>query len=627
MASDPIGPVRTSPIAPHQPPVVVDMAPSALDGAPFSFELPPAARFTSPAPTQSAALTFGPQFRYSSMSETAAVNVANTALAAARSSVASTGFVGNAHDFVAAQAFRDDLGKSHVRMDRTYDGVPIFGAQAIAHLDERGQIESMTGAPIPARLPIETKARVTPDAAKATAIAALGATPTQSGNAELVIVQGDDGEYRLAYHITATVEPANQTPRRTNSFVDAQNGQLLPLGFDEAGGFLDEDEIERTRTHLGSRATTGFSLRPQAAVGNIPAGHGNSIYSGVVPLATSRGNMNGYILRDPASGSETRDSQNAQGLFGAFGGFGGIFGRGSGAGQPISDTNNVWGEDSDPERQRAGIDAHFAAVSYLRYLREMFGRNSIDDRGARIISNVHVRRNLVNAYWDGSSVNYGDGDGRVSGPLVDLDIGGHEITHGLISNTSRLVYRGESGALNEAGADILGSAGLSWFVRGRRDQGIATDYMIGEAAFTPSLTGDALRYMDAPSRDRRNPTSEMYSRDHVSNMYSGEQDRGGVHINSGIPNHFFYLLANGGTNPTSGQRVAQGVGMEKALRIYYRANTVYFTPNTTFAQARAAWERAAEDLFGRDSAELRTVRAAAGAVGIESQGLSMGLVS
>jgi Zn-dependent metalloprotease len=151
--------------------------------------------------------------------------------------------------------------------------------------------------------------------------------------------------------------------------------------------------------------------------------------------------------------------------------------------------------------------------------------------------------------------------------------------------------------------------------------------MIGESAFTPSITGDALRYMDVPSRDRRNPTSEMYSRDHVSNMYRGEQDRGGVHINSGVPNNVFYLLANGGANPTSGQRVAQGIGMEKALRIYYRANTVYFTPNTTFAQARAGWERAAGDLYGRDSAELRTVRAAASAVGIEAQSVTAGLVS
>ena len=607
--------------------MVLDAQPSALDGTPLPFELPPAVttRFSGPAAPPQSALTFGPQFRYSRMSEAEAVGAANAAVAAARSQVASTGFVGNPHDFVASQAFRDELGRNHVRMDRTYNGVPIFGAQAIAHLDEQGRVASMTGAPIPSRLPLDVTPTVSAAVAQATAVASLDAAPKEVAAPELVIVQLDDGSYRLAHHIVALVDEPEHAPHRMHTFIDAHSGELLPLSFEEGCGFLDEAEVERTRTHLGSRATTGFALRPQAAPSAIPPGHGNSIYSGVVPLATSRGGFNGYILRDPASGSETRDAGNAQGLFG---GLGGIFGgRSAAGGQPITDANNVWGERGDSERQRAGIDAHFAAVSYLRYLREMFGRNSIDDRGARIISNVHVRRNLVNAYWDGSSVNYGDGDGRVAGPMVDPDIAGHEITHGLIANTSRLVYRGESGALNEAAADILGSAGLSWFLRGRSDQGIATDYLVGENAFTPSIDGDALRYMDQPSRDRRNPTSEMYSRDNVRNIYRGDQDRGGVHINSGIPNNFFYLLANGGANPTSGQRVAQGIGMEKALRIFYRANTVYFTPNTTFVQARAAWERAAEDLYGRDSAELRTVRAAASAVGIEAQATAVGLVS
>ena len=621
MASDSISPIRVAQVQPHQPPVVLDAVPAAaMDRELPTTTEPTAVRpFAFPARETPSAAAFGPQFRFSKLSEPEAVDATNVALAAARDNVASTGFVMSPHDFVPQLTFRDELGRTNVRMDRLYAGVPIFGAQAIAHLDANGRVASITGEPIPSILPIDVKPTVAAAAARATAVTSMGGTPKEISAPELVIVKLDDGNYRLAYHVTGTVD-ADQAhpPRRTHVFVDAMNGEVLPIGYDESHGFLDESQVEDTRTHLGSRQTTGFSLRPQSqtAAPTIPPGHGNSIYSGIVPLATSRGPMSGYVLRDPATGAETRDANNSQGVRGA-GGLGGIFGRPTPA-QPIGDANNVWGEPTDPQRARAGIDAHYAAVQYMGYLRDMFGRNSIDDRGYRLTSNVHVRQNLVNAYWDGTSVNYGDGDGRVAGPMVDPDIAGHEITHGLTSNTSRLIYRGESGALNEAGSDILGSAGLSWYLRGRGDQGIATDYMIGENAFTPSIQGDALRYMDSPTRDRRNPQSEMYSRDNVSTMYRGEQDKGGVHLNSGIANNFFYLLANGGTNPTSRQSTT-GIGMEKALRIYYRAHTVYFTPSTNFVQARAAWERAATDLYGANSTELATVRRAASAVGIEPQ--------
>lgn len=550
-----------------------------------------------------AARAFGPQFKFVKLSEAEAVSAAALGLGAVKANIRGAGFAGAPHQFTPVLAFKDELGRTSVRMNRSYAGVEIYGAQAIAHLDENGKAKDITGEAIPARLPFDVQPTVREEVALEKALTAFGAKPTRTGGPALQIVKTDDGAYHLAFHAVLVSDAKGETPRQVHYFVDAHSGELLPLTFDEQGGYVSKDDIAAARSQLsrGPRiapeGTTPAPVPPTVADGT-----GNSLYSGVVPVATSPDGGK-FVLRDPsAAQTETRDAKNGEG--------------GSGAENIVFvDDNNKWGEPTDDARVRAGIDAHYAAVQYLAYLKALFGRNSIDDKGLRLLSNVHVQDDYVNAYWDGSSMNYGDGDGRIAGPMVDRDIGGHEISHGLTQFTSGLIYRGESGALNEAGSDIIGSAGLSWFMRGMKDQGIEKDYLLGEDAFTPGKEGDAFRYMDNPSRDK--PTrGERYSRDNYGDLYKGSSDNGGVHINSGIANNFFFLLAAGGLNHTSNQKVEKGIGMEKALRIYYRAHTVYFTPSTTFAQARVALEKAATDLFGAGSVELATVKAAAKAVGI-----------
>ncbi|HSI04921.1 MAG TPA: M4 family metallopeptidase, partial [Myxococcota bacterium] len=485
---------------------------------------------------------------------------------------------------------RDELGRTNVRLARTYDGVPIFGSEVVTHLGSDGTVRDVTSGTLPNDLSLDTKPRMSEDSSMVTAVSAFAAIPERTHGPSLVVVKLDDGEFRLAHYIALSAF-ADGKPRRTHYFVDAHSGELLPLTFSDRTGARHEQatrQVSEARNQGIAATRTGR---------DVPAeGTGNSIFSGNVPLTTTR-DGDGYVLRDPThNDAETRDAHNGAG--------------GSGSRNTVfTDNDNRWAGPGDDARVRDAVDAQYAAVQYLKYLREIFGRNSLDDRGKRLLSNVHVYNNYANAFWDGETMNYGDGDGCENLSQTDSDTGGHEATHGLTDATSRLIYRGESGALNEAGSDVIGAAGFNWFLRGARGAGVLRDYLLFEDSYTPNIPDDAIRYMNDPTKDKS-------SRDNYRTRYTGSADNGGVHWNSGIANNFFYLLAEGGVNRTSQARVVQGLGMEKALRIYYRAHNVYFTPDTTFQAARIGWLKAATDLFGVDSVEVRTVAEAADAVGI-----------
>ncbi|WNG14137.1 peptidase M4 [Cystobacter fuscus] len=234
----------------------------------------------------------------------------------------------------------------------------------------------------------------------------------------------------------------------------------------------------------------------------------------------------------------------------------------------------------------------------------LFNRDSYDNAGAALISTVHYDSEYVNAYWDGTQMVYGDGDGVNSIELgLDLDVTVHELTHAVTDSESDLVYSGESGGLNESMSDIFASVCESW------SRGWAVDadiFKVGEDIWTPSTADDALRYMDDPALD--GDSLDFYG------DYSPGVD---VHYSSGISNLVFALLSKGGTHPRA--KTAQNVtaiGPEKAGRIFYKANTDLFTSSTTFEQAKTYTIQAAEALFGVGSAEAAAVNAAWLAVGV-----------
>ncbi|MCH9652008.1 MAG: M4 family metallopeptidase [Deltaproteobacteria bacterium] len=221
------------------------------------------------------------------------------------------------------------------------------------------------------------------------------------------------------------------------------------------------------------------------------------------------------------------------------------------------------------------------------YYNARFGRKSYNGSDITINSVGHHLSNYNNAFWNGSYLVYGDGNGVQFGPLGNaFDIVAHEFTHAVTENESGLIYRNESGALNEAWSDIFAAGAEFW-----KDGYSADIWKLGEDVYTPGTAGDALRYMN-------NPTLDGVSQDYYPERYTGSADNGGVHWNSGIANLAFYLAVEGGQHPRGKTNVVvPSIGAD-AEAIFYRAQTTYLTPSSNFASARSATGQAAMDLFG-----------------------------
>ncbi len=229
-------------------------------------------------------------------------------------------------------------------------------------------------------------------------------------------------------------------------------------------------------------------------------------------------------------------------------------------------------ETTDPAVNEA---YNFAGDTYDFY-KEIFKRNSLDDNGMTPISNIHVAdpdtgELMDNAFWDGEQMAYGDGSGLGFERFTKaIDVVGHELTHGVVSFTSNLIYRNESGALNEHFADVFGLLIGQW----KRGETAANgSWLIGKDIIQPAPTRRALRDMENPGSAFKNDL--LLGNDpqpgHMSKIYKGTADRGGVHINSGIPNRAFVLTA----------KALGGSSWETAGQIWYKT-MVALTSNSTF---------------------------------------------
>jgi Zn-dependent metalloprotease len=233
--------------------------------------------------------------------------------------------------------------------------------------------------------------------------------------------------------------------------------------------------------------------------------------------------------------------------------------------------------------------AHDGSSKVYDYYFNKFGRDSLDNNGMTLISSVDM--GVVNAYWTGTQMMYGQASSGMNDFTSDFDIIGHELTHGVTDKTANLVYANASGALNEAWSDILGLSAESY-----KNGTTTSTWLLGDGLY--NTAGKALRYMDDPTKDN-------YSKDwypdripFVSNP-SNSNDQGGVHGNSGIANLAYVLLVDGGTHPRNkSTAVVPSIGMAKAEKIFYRALVTYMNQNTNFTGARAATAQAAQDLYG-----------------------------
>lgn len=234
-----------------------------------------------------------------------------------------------------------------------------------------------------------------------------------------------------------------------------------------------------------------------------------------------------------------------------------------------------------------------------------YGRDSLDGRGMKLVSSVHVRRNFNNAYWNGIQMAYGDGDEQIFVPLTrSLSVIGHELSHGVVQFSGGLVYKDQPGALNESFADVFG---VLVEQKKRGEEAHEAHWLVGNGILAPGVNGEALRSVKAPGTAYDDP---MLGRDpqpfHMDDYNATSDDNGGVHINSGIPNHAFYLVA----------QYLGGRAWEKAGHIWYDALQAVNNPHAQFAEwaeqtVAAAWIR-----FGAGSIEERFTRRAWKLVGV-----------
>jgi Zn-dependent metalloprotease len=273
------------------------------------------------------------------------------------------------------------------------------------------------------------------------------------------------------------------------------------------------------------------------------------------------------------------------------------------------------------------VDAHAYPGWVYDYFFKRFGRRGLDDQNLPIVSITHplAREDaslldpetvglFINnaAYLGDGFMFYGDGDGLAFNSFAGaLDIVGHELTHGVTSFTSGLDFRDEPGALNEAFSDVMGTAVEFFFVKPGAGPQKGPNFQVGE-----DIVIGAPGYI----RNLQDPLASGYPDHYSLRRYIGtEVDDGGVHFNSTIAGHAFYLAVAGGTNRTSGVSV-RGVGLariERMERIFYRAFVHLLGPLAQFADARAATRQAATDLYGQASDERAQVEQAWTAVGVQ----------
>ncbi|MFY4722953.1 M4 family metallopeptidase [Streptomyces sp. LaBMicrA B280] len=503
-------------------------------------------------PTADAARPAGAPVALSAAAHTGLIRHAQAGLAGTAKALG----LGSQEKLVVKDVVKDGDGTVHTRYERTYAGLPVLGGDLIVHTAKSGRTEGVTRAS-KATLKL---ASLTPRIAAATARQqALG----------------------LAKKDRSAKPAVDRAPRKV---VWAASGKPVLAYETVIGGF--QDDGTPSKLHVVTDAATGKKLFQYQG---IETGVGNTQYSGKVDLATAQSGSSYTLTDDTRGGHKTYNLDHQQ----------------DGTGTLYSQDNDTWGDGTTSNAATAAADAAYGAQETWDFYKNTFGRSGIKNDGVGAYSRVHYGDSYVNAFWDDSCfcMTYGDGSGN-NDPLTALDVAGHEMSHGVTSNTAGLEYSGESGGLNEATSDIFGT-GVEFYANNSSDPG---DYLIGEKI---DINGDGtpLRYMDKPSKDGG-------SADYWTSSV-GDED---VHYSSGVANHFFYLLSEGSgaktvngvdyDSPTKDGSTVTGIGRDKALQIWYKALTTYFTSTTDYAAARTGTLSAATDLYGADSAEYKAVEAA-----------------
>ncbi|MEU9000777.1 M4 family metallopeptidase [Streptomyces sp. NPDC048551] len=453
------------------------------------------------------------------------------------------------HDVV-----KDQDGTTHTRYERTYEGLPVLGGDLVVSRTAAEKTQSVSKASNAQLQGVSTSAPAdAPAAASAKALDAAKAVGSKADKADIA-------------------------PRK---IVWMANG-VPTLAYETVIGGLQDDGTPN-QLHVITDAKTGAKLHQWQG---IETGVGNTHYSGQVTLGTSQSGST-FTMNDAARGGHKTYNLN-HGT--------------SGTGSLFSQSTDTWGNGANSNAATAGADAAYGAGVTWDFYKNVFGRSGIRGDGVAAYSRVHYGNAYVNAFWDDSCfcMTYGDGTAN-NDPLTSLDVAGHEMSHGVTAATAGLEYSNESGGLNEATSDIMGTS-VEFYANNPSAPG---NYLIGEQI---NINGDGtpLRYMDKPSKDGGSADA----------WYSGVGNLD-VHYSSGPANHWFYLASEGSgaktvngfsyNSPTSDGLPVTGIGRDKAQLIWYKALTTKFNSSTDYAGARAGTIAAATELYGAGSAEVKNV--------------------
>ena len=472
-------------------------------------------------------------------------------------------------------------GRRHTRYRQTVNGVPIYGADVARQTDEQGLTVSIFG-DLYEGATVDTTPTLTSDRVRELIAARTGVILGADREPRLMILPRDGGVFTLVY--TARVATPEDV---TLYFIDARTGTIVDQRSDAK---RQVSSVGVGVGVLGERKKVSSSSQGGTFVGS------DRLRPPVIETYDMKGNLNRLI--NILNGFTIPVASDF-----------------------ASDSDNDWTDG-------ANVDAHVYAGYTYDYYFKRFGRRGLDNANIRMRSFTHPANRAdaltasigvlntfyLNAFYAGDGIMvYGEGlppNLTVGGQRWNylagsLDVVAHELTHGVTDYSSDLIYANESGALNEAFSDIMGVSAVFFYQQPGSGAGSA-DYIIGNDVITPG----GIRSLADP-RAYGDP-------DNYRVRYTGPEDNGGVHINSGIASHAFYLAIEGGTNRTSGLSV-QGVGAanrEQMEKVFYRAFTQLLNQDARFATARAATLQAAQDLYPGNSSIANALTQAWTAVGV-----------
>lgn len=489
------------------------------------------------------------------------------------------------NEFSIKSSMTDDLGMTHVRLQQKVKNINVYGAEIIIH--GSGQtFDFLNGSYYPTITMEQVIPSLLSDVALSNCVKDMGTVQTykhktgpifgQLKTSNELVIYPYEGAFYLAYHISTY----KNLVERWEYFIDANTGDIINkfqsiCKFHNHKHTLGESCSQTESLMLDGKATANaldlFNVNRQ--INTYQVGSKYYLIDGSRDIFSS---TIAQLPNDPSGVIWTIDAFDTSPQSDNFNY------------DHVTSNNNAW-------NNKTGVSAHYNGGKAFEYFRNIHNRQSINGSGGNIISLINVAdedgNTMGNAFWNGAAMFYGNGDAAFQSLARGLDVAGHEMTHGVIESTANLEYQGESGALNESFADVFGA------MIDRDDWKIGEDVV--KTSFFPS---GALRDLENPHNGAStNNFDKGWQPRQYNERYQGDEDNGGVHINSGIPNFAFFKFAS-------------AIGKDKAEKVYYRALSNYLTKSSKFVDCRIAVIKATTDLFG--TTEINAAKKAFDDVGI-----------